>query len=236
MNTPGYQEALRRIADILFGNLNLSNLNLTISPPIPDDVGVFNCNNNLLTELPDLPTSLMVLKCDNNQLISLPELPASLTELYCNNNKITSLPKLSASLKFAYCNNNRLTTIPEIPLSLVEIQLNDNPLIEPFRGFYTKYQETFNIKQLRNSVNSYRASIQAKGRNMSGLKQTLGRVDSLPGNILSSIGSFLSGKPGNANMQMTALKRNVGQEGGRRKTRRHRKSRKARKEKSRRRN
>jgi hypothetical protein len=235
MNTPGYQDALIHIAHIFHGNLNLRNLNLTVSPPIPDNVIVLKYDNNKLISLPDLPTSLIDLSCDDNKLISLPELPTSLSVLYCNNNQITSLPKLPTSLKFAYCNNNRITTIPEIPSSLVDIQLNNNPLIEPFRGFYTKYRQTFNIKQLRNSVNSYYASIRARGRNVSALNQSFGqKTGPLPTNVLTSIGSFLSGKPGTLNMQTTALKRNMELQGGRRKTRRHRKSRKARKGNSRR--
>jgi hypothetical protein len=71
---------------------------------------------------------------------------------------------------------------------------------------------------------------------VSALNQSFGqKTGPLPENMLSSIGSFLSGKPGTLNMQTTALKRNMGLQGGRRKTRRHRKSRKTRKEKSRRR-
>ena len=63
------QEALRRIADIRDGKLNLS-----------------NCGNNRLTALPPLPNTLQGLYCGDNQLSALPQLPDTLVELFCINN------------------------------------------------------------------------------------------------------------------------------------------------------
>jgi hypothetical protein len=201
MNTPAYQEALRRIANIIpsgsgllrADTLDLSRLNLTVYPPIPNSVKHFTCSGNSHAALPDLP----------------------------------------ASLKYLDCQVNQLTTIPELPASLKNILCDYNPFIAPFDRFVETFNQNFRINQLRRSIHAYYAPIKAKGRNMSVLKQSFGQKSGpLPENILTSIGSFLSGKPGTLNMQTAALKRNMGLKGGRRRTRRNRKTRK---EKSRRR-
>jgi Leucine-rich repeat (LRR) protein len=222
MDTPGYQAALEAIQrHTPSGGLNLRGLRLTVCPPLPPTVRRLYISDNRLTGLPELPPSLSIIECENNQLTSLPELPPRLTRLNCNNNRLTSLPKLPNSLQYLQCNNNQLTRLPELPESLDGIECVNNPFIEPFRGFVEQYQQSGDIDQLRESLDF--APIRAKGRNVSAVKQTLGRKANFPENMASYLGSFLSGKPGTLNMQTSALKRNAGVGGTR-----HRKSRKRR--------
>jgi hypothetical protein len=253
MNTPGYQEALRRIEtwsaqqpDMV---LSVSNLNLTVLPPIPSTVKNLDCAGNRLTALPELPQSLKILTCSRNQLTNLPELPGSLYMLFCDNNRLVSIPRLPDTLNTLSCSSNRLTelpnlpdslrglnctinqltTLPELPASLRLVFVGHNPYIAPFSDFVGTYLATGNVAQLIKSIHGYYAKI--KGRNVSAVKQTMARKANLPANIASYIGSFLSGKPGTLNMQTTALHRNAGVGG----SRRRRKSRKIIKRKSRRR-
>ena len=241
MNTPGYQEALRRIATIgPNGKLNLSDLGLMVCPP--------------------LPPTVKVLICDRNQLISLPELPAGLEELRCSHNQLTRLPELPVSLEDLECSSNQLTRLPELPASLQVITCMNNPLEEPFATYYTLYHRTDNIDQLRESIRAYYAPIRAKGRRLAALQGVVKAPELLPKNrtdpsnrqrvrtsshVLSSpqlksrIGEFLSGKTLPTNQtntyttmsltnQMAALKRNAGRGGSRRKTRKTREVRKSR--------
>jgi hypothetical protein len=132
MDTPGYQEALRRIQKIRpNGWLHLSNLNLTICPPLPDTViGLFIENNNL-TELPNLSETtpnLFILHCSHNQLSALPQLPQSLGEINCSNNRITVLEPLPENLQGLTCNNNQLTVLPELPQNLIALYCESNRL------------------------------------------------------------------------------------------------------------
>jgi hypothetical protein len=223
MNTPGYEEALRRIQTMTNGRLDLSNLGLSVLPPIPEGTRVFICMNNHLKTLPDLPSTLKLLHCDNNELEQLPKLPESLTlGLTCKNNRLVRLPKLPDHLISVICENNRIPTLPILPASLRLLDARNNPLIEPFRSFYAKALTPYGggIEELRKNINSYYAPIKAKGRNISALKQTLGRQGPLPENVVSYMGSFISGKPGTLDMQATSLKQNAGLYGGKRSRRR----------------
>jgi hypothetical protein len=132
MDTPGYQEALRRIANIpSSGWLTLSNLNLTICPPLPDTVIRLFIENNNLTELPNLSETtpnLFGLYCAHNQLSALPQLPQSLSEINCSNNRITVLEPLPENLLALTCNNNQLTVLPELPQNLIALYCESNRL------------------------------------------------------------------------------------------------------------
>jgi hypothetical protein len=52
--------------------LDLSSLNLTVLPTLPDTLTKLYCYDNQLTVLPELPDTLTDLFCYNNQLIGLP--------------------------------------------------------------------------------------------------------------------------------------------------------------------
>jgi hypothetical protein len=88
--------------------LDLSNLNLTVLPELPDTLTRLYCENNQLTVLPELPDTLTYLKCENNQLTVLPELPDTLTYLSCRNNQLTVLPlKLLRNDCYVFSDNNK---------------------------------------------------------------------------------------------------------------------------------
>ena len=195
--------------------LNCSHNQLTVLPELPQNLGGLICSHNQLTVLQELPQNVISLDCQVNQLTVLPELPSNLEYLYCSKNQLKSLPKLPSKLQVLLCSNNKITTIPELPI-LSAIDFNMNPLIEPFRKFQNQYKDHHSVYEFISRVNAYYKSIRAKGRNVSALKQTLGRTGPLPENIASSIGSFLSGKPGTLNMQTVALKQNTRIKGGKR--------------------
>jgi hypothetical protein len=132
MNTPAYQEAIRRIEKIEpDGVLFLSNLGLTVCPPLPNTVIRLFIENNNLTELPNLSETtpnLFGLYCSHNQLTVLAPLPQSLMELKCSNNRITVLPPLPENLRTLDCANNQLSVLPELPQNLIALYCESNRL------------------------------------------------------------------------------------------------------------
>jgi Leucine-rich repeat (LRR) protein len=214
--------------------LSCGNNQIMQLPELPASLEFLICNDNQIHQLPKLPTSLRQLYCAGNQLMQLPKLPASLLELSCTGNQLTQLPELPASLRTLFCERNQLTRLPRFPDSLVIFSMTNNPYIEPFQRIVQTYERSrkdmSDKQQVRKSILAY-YEILKKGKNVSAVKQTLGRKENLPENIASYMGSFLSEKPGTLNMQTTALKRNAGIGGTRR-----RKSRKIRKTRSRHRN
>ena len=90
--------------------LDLSRLELTALPELPEGLVELICYHNRLTKLPDkLPASLRYLNCSGNQLTRLPDnLPARLTVLYCSLNELTTLPEtLPRGLRTFACWGNR---------------------------------------------------------------------------------------------------------------------------------
>ena len=106
---------------------------LTVLPPLPDNLEELYCSNNLLTELTSygakLPPNLKILDCTGNQLTKLPELPANLKQLYCSRNQLTELPILPPNLKILECVKNKLSfDLPPLPNDLEELYCSNNPL------------------------------------------------------------------------------------------------------------
>jgi uncharacterized repeat protein (TIGR01451 family) len=88
---------------------------VTVLPPIPNTLKLFNCYGCSLTALPNpLPDSLTWLICEYNSLTSIPALPAGLQYFSCNGNNITTLPALPASLITLQCNTTLLTSLPPL--------------------------------------------------------------------------------------------------------------------------
>ena len=102
---------------------------VTVCPPIPDDVTELVITNTSLTSLPALPSGLTKLVCDSNQLTSLPALPSGLTGLFCYSNQLTSLPALPSGLTTLGCHSNRLTSLPTLPRGLTELYCSENKLV-----------------------------------------------------------------------------------------------------------
>lgn len=92
------------------GPLDLSYLELTELPPIPDAVQELYCVGNALIALPTpLPSHLKVLIAAHNRLASLPSpLPDSLLYLDVRHNHLTTLPPLPPNLEQLYCSYNPL--------------------------------------------------------------------------------------------------------------------------------
>jgi Leucine-rich repeat (LRR) protein len=69
--------------------LDLSHLNLSKLPEIPDYVTRLDCSFNNISEIYVLPKKLEYLNCSNNRLKTLPKLPKSLRYLNLTNNPIS---------------------------------------------------------------------------------------------------------------------------------------------------
>jgi hypothetical protein len=165
--------------------------------------GILNVSCMDLTTLPTLPDTLIHLDCSFNNLTTLPTLPKTLKYLYCFYNNLTSLPTLPKSLVCLCCLNNELTTIPIIPITLVELQCQENPYNTTFANLITDNQEQ-NIINIRES---YRPTI-IKAKNTLNIQLALFKVRScdIPDHCFSLIGSYLSGEKGSLTMQVDKLR------------------------------
>ncbi len=149
MYGPDTDKLLQKMEDILLGELNVSNLNITSLPELPSRIVHLFCGNTNITRLPELPSELLslscshtnitslpelpsdlrVLDCSNTSITSLPELPSRLVQLFCGNTNITSLPELPSTLEGLYCDITHLTSLPELPSSLIALYCNNCDLI-----------------------------------------------------------------------------------------------------------
>lgn len=210
-------------------------------PPFPPGLTSLEIDRCNLKELPPIDhTSLTELLVPRNQLTSIPELPESVETIDITANPIVSLPRLTNNIYAISADNTLLQTIPRLPSAMAEITLHDAPLVEPFHGFYKEYvkiafEDTdYNFKKagayLKEKLDTYYDSI----RNLSSL-QLVSKTDGITRvtnngkeqyipNVLSLVGSFLSGKKGTVKQQLESFKR-----GGKRKKRETKKTRKVRK-------
>lgn len=108
--------------------LNLSNLQLTRLPKLPENIKALICDNNQLVSLPDLPDALEELSCSNNQLTSLPKLPTGLQILNVQGNQLSSLPQLPLGLTQLHCGRNQLSALPNLPIMLTSLYCEDNKI------------------------------------------------------------------------------------------------------------
>ncbi|AUT27439.1 NEL-type E3 ubiquitin ligase domain-containing protein [Escherichia marmotae] len=109
-------------------HLDLSELNLTSLPSLPEHVMSLKIDNNSLTSLPRLPYSLEKIEASFNQLETLPSLPESLTVLSVRGNRLSILPELPLSLNTLNVNGNNLSTLPDLPNSLTILNVSGNRL------------------------------------------------------------------------------------------------------------
>ena len=89
--------------------LDLSHLNLSELPKIPDYVTRLDCSFNTLITINHLPKKLEYLNCANNRLQYISKLPSSLKYLNISGN-----PKLSID-------NKDITIIQDVPLSIEDV-------------------------------------------------------------------------------------------------------------------
>jgi len=216
-------------------NLDVSNMNLTSIPDIPDSVTHLFCSRNKLTCLPKLPPALVTLACEYNRLTSLPELPDSVSYIFCNGNQLTSLPKLPLQGKILLCSNNLLTSLPQLPLctrlecdgnqltslpdlppTLIQLYCGANQLTslpdlpDSLRSFLC-YGNPFTEPFLRTTkpIQAIR-DYQRKKRNLQRLGHHLRGIKTLDGklptNVVGYMGTFVSGNTRNINTQMKEAK------------------------------
>ncbi len=118
--------------------LDLSYLQLTQLPTLPDKLQYLLCDNNELTELPTLPTNLKLLYCDNNLLTSLPSLPINLEKLLCGNNPLTNLPSLPSTLVRLSCFNCNINFL-KLPDALEVLNITIDEIDFTFKNMKQYY-------------------------------------------------------------------------------------------------
>jgi hypothetical protein len=80
--------ALYRLSNIKDDTLDLSWLNITSLPPLPNTLKHLNCSYTNLTEILELPPKLESLDCSYTKIKKLPLLPPTLKIIKYNNTKI----------------------------------------------------------------------------------------------------------------------------------------------------
>ncbi len=143
--------------------VNLSGLDLTELPPIPNGIKRLTCDRSRrLSRLPPLPESLEQLTVSDCAFTQLPELPKNLTELDCTGNFLTSLPNLPESLEFLDCRMNQLTELPNLPERLKQVHAGKNPLQPP----YDIALHTTNPTRIREAIRNYVRPADLEERNI----------------------------------------------------------------------
>ena len=125
--------------------LDLSGLDLTELPELPDKLTKLNCSYNQLVEFNfPLPENLTYLNCSHNQLEELPSLPETLTYLNCSHNNLLELPIIPLRCEYLLCSYNRLSVISGLPDSLRNLDFFGNHMPnEPT-------QEMLNLPNIKN--------------------------------------------------------------------------------------
>ena len=179
--------------------LDLSNLNLTSLPTLPDNLKKLNCTKNNLTTLPKLPITLTSLFCFSNELTILPSLPNGLLILFCTHNKLTRLPSLPNGLGILYCSNNELTRLPKLPDSLEDLLCENNNLPSIF--YMIEGEEEVEIGVRRNYINRIRKLQKSKKNIVNTLKShttekkrnnLANRNSKYPRNVMKSIANYMN--------------------------------------------
>ena len=180
--------------------LDCSNNMLRELPALPNTLNTLICGVNRLESLPILPNSLRLLHCYMNRLTSLPEFPASLVHVSCYSNLLTKLPSLR-NVRELLCDKNRLTNLPEIDESFEYLFCQENPF---HNGLSTRVLNDNSCE----SVRKYQQSIKKVRTAYKGLLG-ISKLTCLPEDILSAIGSYLSGVQATIQIQKDDLKRQI---------------------------
>jgi hypothetical protein len=100
-DTQRLQIRLNAMVTSFHAGLNLTGLNITGIPPLPDSVKWLECRNIPgLKELPELPRQLERLDCGGSGIERLPRLPPALEILWIDRCPITELPPLPPGLHY----------------------------------------------------------------------------------------------------------------------------------------
>lgn len=142
-----YSEASRIISEWIPGTtLNLSKLNLTKLPAIPNGVEDLNVSNNKITYIHSLPRTVKTLNCSNNKIRHIENLPNGIEKINLGFNKIeninlapynrlkcinliwnllTQVPVLPMSVKVLLLSHNRISTLNSISTNLLELEVQN---------------------------------------------------------------------------------------------------------------
>lgn len=129
---PDTEELLRRLAYAtdISDILDVSRLNITSLPPLPNSLKNLDCSHTPIIKLPPLPESLTFLDCSYTQITEIPRLPDSLKHLLCDNiSSLTSLPHLPNLLQYLWCNNTNIIELPPLPESLLWLHSENCPYL-----------------------------------------------------------------------------------------------------------
>lgn len=153
---PDTEKLLKLFSEMQYGKLDISFLNVTSLPELPDGLRKLSCHMIHITSLPKLPDSLEELVCnytplrylpklpdnlvyldlERTQLQILPKLPKFLRILMVSHTSLISLPDLPPFLETLYCYETNITEISDIPRMLFNLRVFNCPnlLIEPEPG------------------------------------------------------------------------------------------------------
>jgi hypothetical protein len=123
-----YREANRIISEWIPGTtLNLSKLNLTKLPNIPNGVEDLDVSNNKITYIHSLPRTVKILDCSNNKISHIENLPNGIEKINLGFNKLKTL-NLAPYNRLKYINLiwNLLTQVPVLPVSAKVLLLSHN--------------------------------------------------------------------------------------------------------------
>lgn len=131
-------------------SLSCSNNNLTLLPPLPQQLQTadFRWNNlvsisllpeslvqidlryNDINSVPPFPNQIEDLKICYNNLVTIPNLPDSLRILFCAYNNLIGLPALPSHIEQILCYNNQINSLEALPETLEVLRVQNNNLNE----------------------------------------------------------------------------------------------------------
>ena len=205
---------------------------ITSLPPLPPTLQTLWIMDSGLTEVPPLPASLTEIIFSENNITTLPSVwPPNLTYMDFSRNQIREIPSFPPRLTLAFFNNNQIKRIPPIDtITVPEIQLQNNPLVEPFASIYREYRlrmhdgdpDDDDLDQanlfLKTTINNHYAKQEGMQKRQGNLRQATARTlrlkysglsNTLGSNLVTDIASLVSGKRGSFNQQLERLYREI---------------------------
>ncbi len=212
-------------------SLWLDNCDPVAIPPLPTSLQSLTLSHCNLSTIPDLPPNLADLTISNAGLVTLPTTwPPNLGYVDFSRNKIKAIESFPPNLYLIFLDYNQIQEIPEITIAgSPEINLDENPLREPFASIYNQYGEyrgelleqgqdpkvaDLYLKNAVNRVYALRRGFQQRRQNLKsrakGILATkiFAKTANIPSNFSSELGSLLSGQPASKslNAQYAAIK------------------------------
>lgn len=115
--------------------LNLSRLNLTELPPLPDTVRRLNCGWNPIKSLHNLPRDLRKLNCNSTEITHFENVPPFLRCLECGDTKLTHFGNLPNTLRRVDCSFTSLKNLDGLPDSVRYIRAEECNNLENVHTF-----------------------------------------------------------------------------------------------------